>query len=207
MNSSTAPADGSRRAPPPALTSGETERSEHGLDDILRIDPACHALGEIVGDVEPPPHAVDPGRFVVRIAFGRRGAPQAPRRAGVCPAGEPRGIGVRDAGGPHHADDPFARALEFGGGLRPGFADVTIVLAISLRSPALSWKAFAIRSTSAGGGVSAMKWRASLVGEMRCGRGMARPDRASTARPCSTPFLARRACPAPSARRARAGAD
>src|SRR5260370_37051675 len=55
---------------------GRDLRSERVLDDILRINPADHAFRKIVGDVEPPPDAVDPGSLVVRKALWRRRTPQ-----------------------------------------------------------------------------------------------------------------------------------
>ena len=58
------------------------------------IDAIRHALGEVVGHVQPPSHAVDPGRLVVGIALGRRRAPQG--LAEDClSAGEAGGVDLR----------------------------------------------------------------------------------------------------------------
>src|SRR5205823_6640660 len=56
----------------------------------------------------------------------------------------------------------------------------------SFKSPCVARKRFANRSTSAGGGSSATKWRASLVATCLAVAGW-RASAASTARPCSTP--------------------
>ena len=62
----------------------------------------------------------------------------------------------------------------------------TSALAISFRSPSVSRKRFDSRSTSAGDGSSATKWRASLSATCAAVAGW-RARSASTARPCSTP--------------------
>jgi hypothetical protein len=53
--------------------------------------------------------------------------------------------------------------LSLSRGAAQASSDVINALATSLRSPSVSRKVLASRSTSAGGGTSAMKWRTSFV--------------------------------------------
>ena len=80
-------------------------RPEHRVHDEPGIDAAGDALGVVVGDVQPPAHAVDPGRLVIGIALGRRRAPQRLAEHGLA-AGEAGRVRLGDPGSAHHRDRP-----------------------------------------------------------------------------------------------------
>ena len=120
------------------------------------IDAAGDALGEVVGDVQAPAHAVDPGRLVVGIALGRWRAPQGLAESRL-PAGEAGGVGrACRPRAPSRSTHSLGR-LSLVRGRAQASGEATRALATSLRSPAVSRKAFASLSTSAGGGSSATK--------------------------------------------------
>ena len=82
---------------------------------------AAALAGKLVGDIEPVRHAVDPGRFGVRIAVRRRRPPQRLAERGLRADHAADGVAGHAAGQPQHADDPFRRRLELAALRRPGF--------------------------------------------------------------------------------------
>ena len=122
-------------------------RLEHRASD--RRMPAI-AARKLVGDVEPLREAVEPGRALVGESFRRAAAATAARRAGCAPAS--RGPDVGPASRRSARSAPMIHSLgrlSLLRGASQASGAVTSALAISLRSPSVSRKRFASRSTSA----------------------------------------------------------
>ena len=192
-------------ARPTACFTSADDRDPKTFSMIACGSVAGHALGEIVGDIEPPPHAVDPGGFVVRKTLGRRRTPQRFAEQ-LLSAGEPRRVDLREPGRSHHANAPLARTLEFGTRLRPGLVrrdhrhrDLLEIAPVSTKHlchPLDQRRRRFVRDEVR----APVWWR----------RGSRSPDARARSREHGTSLLhashLRSSCPAPSARPARAAA-